>query len=76
MKNLLIALVIAAPISGFAQVMTRNVYNCSYWQHQNGYYVCGSYPMMEQTVDAMSLNMKIQDLERRLAEVEKKLSQH
>lgn len=61
------------PTMAFSQVMTETVYNCNYWTSQNGYYVCSSYPMSKQVVDPMSLNMKVRELEKRIADLEKKL---
>lgn len=72
--KLFLALSLLVSTTASAQVLTKSAYYCNYWSYKDGYYVCGSYPMSEQVVDAMSLNQKIRSLEQRIAELEKKLS--
>jgi hypothetical protein len=71
--KLFLALSLLVSSIASAQVLTKPAYFCNYWSYQNSYYVCSSYPMQEQVVDAMSLNQKIRNLEQRIAELEKKL---
>ncbi|MEQ1722701.1 MAG: hypothetical protein ABL930_05965 [Pseudobdellovibrio sp.] len=71
--KLFLALSLLVSATASAQVLTKSTYYCNYWSYKDGVYVCGSYPMQEQVVDAYSLNSKIRELEQRIAALEKKL---
>ncbi len=76
MKKIIVVALVLAPAFAMAQLATKPVYNCSYWSYNQtaGGYVCGSYPMVEYVVDGNSLTYKIQQLEARIAELERKVN--
>lgn len=75
MKALFVATLILLPIFANAQTFGRTIYNCTYWTHKDGAYVCGGYPQREQLVETHELNMTIRQLESRIAALEKQLAE-
>lgn len=75
MKKIILLVLAFSPALATAQVFGKTVFNCTYWTHKDGMYHCASYPQREQLADVNDVNFVIRQLEKRIADLEKKLAE-